>query len=91
MEHQTEEFVMSRFLVTLIFSLIAMSGLGMVIYGILIKPSGNEENRVVLGFQEPGEESVDILDDLGHEGMRHTEKETLDPGKYRSEPIEIKK
>ncbi len=82
---------MSRFLATLLFSLIAMSGLGMVIYGILIKPAGKEENRVVLGFQDSDEEGVDILDDLGHEGLRHSEKETLNPDKYRSEPIEMKK
>ena len=82
---------MSRFLVTLIFSLIAMSGLGMVIYGILIKQPEKDENRVVLGFQEPGEDCVDILDDLGHEGMRHAEKETLDREKYRPERIEMKK
>ena len=82
---------MSRFLATLIFSLIAMSGLGMVIYGILIKQPEKDENRVVLGFQESGEDGVDILDDLGHEGLRHAEKETLDPEKYRPEPIEMKK
>jgi hypothetical protein len=81
---------MSRFILTLLFSLIAMSGIGTVIYGVLMKSSEEEQEKVVLGFPDSSDLGHSILDDMGHEGMKLREKETFDPEKHKPESIDSK-
>jgi len=87
---------MSRFYLTLVFSAASLAGFGMILYGILAGPRQNREaNReaVTLGFFGSAEEPVGgILDlDMGHEGLKHREKEAFDPEKHKPEPIESTK
>jgi hypothetical protein len=83
---------MTRLYLTLVFAVVSLSGLGMILYGVL---SGRDrrfacEKNDVLGFADSADESAgfQLLDlDTGHEGLQHKEKEAFNPGKHKPEPI----
>ncbi|SPF35975.1 exported hypothetical protein [Syntrophobacter sp. SbD1] len=89
---------MIRLYLTVAFAAASLAGLGLILYGAL---TGSRQSprladpvtggSIDLGFA--GEESgVGILDlDIGHEGLKHREKEAFDPGRYKPEPIESRK
>ncbi len=88
---------MTRFCLTLVFSAASLTGFGLILYGML---AGSRRNRgsidggcVALGFSDSAEEpGVGIIDlDMGHEGLKHREKEPFDPNKHKPEPIGSKK
>lgn len=84
---------MTRLFFNLLFGMISLAGFGLIIYGLMLKPRRGleEEEKVTLGFGDPGE-STGFLDfDTGHEGLKHKEKETFDPDKHRPEVIETKR
>ena len=83
---------MSRLTLTLLFSCASAAGLGLIAYGLLAglrRGSGSHESRrLPLGFSDSADHPLEFLDlDMGHEGLKHREKERLDPGRYRPEPI----
>jgi hypothetical protein len=96
-EHEAEELFMSRLFLTLLFTLSAVSGLGLLIYGARLKPARNSEtpeveDGIVLEFSSVGEGAPDILElEKGPADMDFDEKKHFDPGKHLPEKIETKK
>jgi hypothetical protein len=88
---------MSHLFLTLIFSLLALTGFGLIVYGIRLKPArSNEtagnENDIVLEFSDVGGGSPEIIDlESGPDSIQFDEKKHFDPGKHRPEKIESKK
>jgi hypothetical protein len=87
---------MTRFCLTLVFSSASVAGFGLILYAIL---AGSRRNRdsvgpesVALGFSDSDGQPVEILDlDMGHEGLKHREKEPFNPDKHKPEPIGSRK
>jgi hypothetical protein len=47
---------------------------------------------VAAGFSDSAGEPGGVLDlDIGHEGLKHWEKEPFDPDKHKPEPLEARK
>ncbi len=83
---------MARFCLTLLFSATSVAGLGLVLYAIIAGRRRNRESvgeeSVAVGFSDSAEEPGGVLDlDIGHEGLKHKEKEPFDPDKHKPEPI----
>jgi hypothetical protein len=83
---------MTRFCLTLLFSATSVAGLGLVLYAILAGRPRNRESiggeSVEIGFSDSAGELGGVLDlDMGHEGLKHREKEPFDPDKHKPEPI----
>ncbi len=83
---------MTRLYLALVFAVLSLSGLGLILYGVLAGRNGRSacEKGDVLGFAGSPDESdgFQLLDlDTGHEGLQHKEKEAFNPGKHRPEPI----
>jgi hypothetical protein len=83
---------MTRFYLTLLFSATSVAGIGLVLYAILAgrrrncEPIGGES--VAVGFSDSAGKPGGVLDlDIGHEGLKHREKEPFDPDKHKPEPI----
>ncbi|MGA2400533.1 MAG: hypothetical protein ABSG91_02365 [Syntrophobacteraceae bacterium] len=81
---------MNRLYVALVFSAVSLAGFGLILYGMLTgrnrRPADGEE--AVLGFSDSVREPGGVLDlDIGHEGLKHKEKEAFDPEKHKPEPI----
>ncbi len=80
---------MTRFCVTFLFSAASVAGLGMILYALL---AGSRRNRESVGPESMTADSAvepgGVLDlDIGHEGLKHREKEPFDPDKHKPEPI----
>ena len=78
---------MTRLYLALVFSAVSLAGFGVILYGILAgrnrRPT--EGDDAVLGFSDAVKEPGGVLDlDIGHEGLKHKEKETFDPGKAQA-------
>ncbi len=87
---------MSRFCLTLLFSATSVAGLGLVLYALLAGYRRNREpigaGNVAAGLSDSAGEPCGVLDlDMGHEGLKHWEKEPYDPDKHKPEPIEARK
>ena len=88
---------MNRLILNLIFSLFSLSGLGLIVHGIRLKPVRDREaaesgDDIVLHFSGAAEGSSDILElEKGPEDMDFDQKKHFDPGKHRPEKIESKK
>lgn len=88
---------MSRLFLTLIFSLFSFTGIGLIVYGIRLKPAPNCEtgecgDDIVLEFSDTGEENSEILElKKGPDDMDFDQKKHFDPGKHRPEKIQTKK
>ncbi|MGA2938287.1 MAG: hypothetical protein ABSF52_14465 [Syntrophobacteraceae bacterium] len=83
---------MARICLTLLFSAISVAGLGLVVYAILAGRRRNRESisgeSVAVGFSDSAGEPGGVLDlDIGHEGLKHREKEPFDPDKHKPELI----
>jgi hypothetical protein len=83
---------MARFCLTLLFSATSVAGLGLVLYAILAGRRRNRESigeeSVAVGFSDSAGEPGGVLDlDIGHEGLKHREKEPFDPDKHKPDPI----
>ena len=83
---------MTRLYLALVFAVLSLSGLGMILYGVL---AGRDrscacEKGDVLSFADSPDDSAgfQLLDlDTGHEGLQHKGKEAFKPGKHKPEPI----
>jgi hypothetical protein len=88
---------MSGLFFTLMFSLSAVTGLGLIVYGATLKSAGNQDTPgtggdIVLQFSDAGEGSPQIFElEKGPDDMDFDEKKHFDPGKHRPEKIESKK
>jgi hypothetical protein len=83
---------MTRLYLALVFGVVSLSGLGMILYGVVAgrdrRSTGEKDD--VLGFSDSAEEPAgfQLLGlDTGHEGLQHKEKEAFNPGKHKPEPI----
>ncbi len=86
---------MTRFCLTLLFSATSVAGAALVLYAILAGSRGNQEcvggESVAAGFFDSPADSGGVLDlDIGHESLKHREKEPFDPDKHKPEPIEAR-
>jgi len=86
---------MTRFCLTLLFSTTSVAGAALVLYAILAGSHRNQEcnggESVAAGFFDSPSDSGGVLDlDIGHEGLKHREKELFDPDKHKPEPIEAR-
>jgi hypothetical protein len=85
---------MTRFCLTVLFSAISVTGLALVMFAILAgrrnrAPVGPES--LVEGLSDSAGEPGGVLDlDMGHEGLKHREKEAFDPDKHKPEPIDAR-
>ena len=88
---------MSRLLLTLMFSLLTVTGLGLIVYAARLKPARDHDTTgtgddIMLEFSDAGEGSSEILQlEKGPDDMDFDEKKHFDPGKHRPEKIESKK
>jgi len=88
---------MSRICLTLLFSAVSVAGLGLLLYALLAgrPPRGalrSGAGSVAAGLSDSAGEPGGVLDlDMGHEGLKHWEKEPFDPDKHKPEPIEARK
>ncbi|MGA3116657.1 MAG: hypothetical protein ABSF90_19730 [Syntrophobacteraceae bacterium] len=87
---------MTRFCMTLLFSATSVAGAALVLYAILAGSRRNDESIggecVAAGLFDSEGDPGGVLDlDMGHEGLKHREKEPFDPDKHRPEPIEARK
>jgi hypothetical protein len=88
---------MIRPLLTMLFSLSALTGLALIVYGIRLKPARVPETSpsgddIVLEFSGTGEGGLDIIElEKSSEDMKLDEKRHFDPGKHHPEKIAIKK
>jgi len=87
---------MTRFCLTLLFSATSVAGAALVLYAILAGSRPNRESiggqSVAAGLSDSAGEPGGVLDlDMGHEGLKHREKEPFDPDKHKPEPIEARK
>jgi hypothetical protein len=83
---------MTRFYLTVASLAASAAGAAMILYGTLTGPrdrKGEEEQAVKLAFSNSAADSGSaILDlDIGHEGLKHREKEPFDPDKHKPERI----
>ena len=81
---------MTRFYLAIAFSIASLTGLALILYGALAGSRRREDERAVaLGFSgAAGNEPTAVLDlDIGHEGLKHREKEPFDPDKHKPQPI----
>lgn len=81
---------MTRLYLALVFAVLSLSGLGLILYGVLAGRNGRPacEKGDVLGFSADESAGFQLLDlDTGHEGLQHKEKEAFNPGKHKPEPI----
>jgi hypothetical protein len=83
---------MTRFCLTMLFSATSVAGLGLVLYAFLAGRRRNRESiggqGVAAGLFDSAGEPGGVLDlDIGHEGLKHREKEPFDPDKHKPEPI----
>jgi len=81
---------MTRFYMSLLFSAVSLTGLGVTLYAIIgNRKSAEAKEEAPLGFFEStAEQASGILDiDTGHEGLKHSAKEPFDPEKHKSEPL----
>jgi len=82
---------MSRLFLTLMFSLLTVTGLGLIVYAARLKPARDHDTTgtgddIMLEFSDAGEGSSEILHDMDFDEKKH-----FDPGKHRPEKIESKK
>ncbi|MFZ0944722.1 MAG: hypothetical protein WB930_07255 [Syntrophobacteraceae bacterium] len=87
---------MSRFCLTMLFSVMSVAGLGLVLYALLAGGRRNSEpigaGSAAAGLCDSAGEPGGVLDlDIGHEGLKHWEKKTFNPDKHKPEPIEARK
>lgn len=85
---------MSQYYLTIIFAVISLTGLGLIIYGSMLKREEQPESiesEEVLAFSDSGESADRLFDDMGYEGLQHKEKEAFNPEKHRPEPLESRK
>jgi hypothetical protein len=88
---------MTRYYLTLVFAAASVAGFALILYAIL---TGSRPNRESTGDREDGravdlgfsgsvcERGAAILDlDMGHEGLKHREKEPFDPDKHKPQPV----
>ena len=82
---------MTRFYLLLAFAAASVTGFAMILYSILAgsRPSPAEAAGVDLSFSDSVTGSGPVLLDLdmGHEGLKHKEKEPFDPRKHKPQPI----
>lgn len=78
---------MTRFWMTMVFSVSSAAGLGLILYAILTGSgrnceSGDGKRAVRLGFSDSTLQPAGILDiDMGYEGLKHRGKRLFDPNK----------
>ncbi len=88
---------MSRFFLTMLFSVMSVAGLGLVLYGLLAgcPPRGASRSGAGSMGAGPGDSAGEpggVLDlDMGHEGLKNWEKKPFNPDKHKPEPIEARK
>jgi hypothetical protein len=87
---------MTRFYLTLFFSAASVAGAALVLYAILTGSRRNRESiggeTITAGLSDAAREPGMVLDlDIGHEGLKHREKEPFDPDKHKPESIEARK
>ena len=88
---------MSRFCLTMLFSVMSVAGLGLVLYALLAggrrrNSEPIEADRIGAGLGDSAGEPGGVLDlDIGHEGLKHWEKKPFNPDKHKPEPIEARK
>jgi hypothetical protein len=69
-----------------------VAGLALVLYAIMAgrrrNPESIGEESVAVGFSDSVAGPGGVLDlDIGHEGLKHREKEPFDPDKHKPDPI----
>jgi hypothetical protein len=89
---------MIRLFLTLMFSFLALAGFGLILYGITLKPTRNNEDtggggdEILLEFSGAREDGPEIIDlERGPDSMDLDEKKHFDPVKHRPEKIVLKK
>lgn len=87
---------MARLCLTLVFSAATAAGFGLILYALLGGSHRNRESMdagtLALGFSDSPLQPVEILDlDMGHEGLKHRDKEPFNPKKHKPEPVGSKK
>jgi len=85
---------MTRLLLTVVFSASCVAGFAMIVYAAISRRDRRApEHNVALCFSDsPETPAAGILDlDIGHEGLKHREKEPFNPEKHKPEPIESRK
>jgi hypothetical protein len=88
---------MTRFYLIVAFAAASVTGFVLILYAILTGSRANcgssfdsaEAAGVELGFSDPVSGSgPGLLDlDMGHEGLKHKEKEAFDPARHKPQPI----
>jgi hypothetical protein len=81
---------MTRIYLTILFSSVSVAGLCLIVYGLLTRSrrSAGSSGKEQLGFSDSPEHNFEFLDlDMGHEGLKHREKERFDPVRHRPEPL----
>ncbi|HYA40185.1 MAG TPA: hypothetical protein VEF34_02695 [Syntrophobacteraceae bacterium] len=82
---------MSRLYLAIVFSAVSLAGLAMILYAILTGSRRREESpaAVEVGFSGGAGSAGDAIFDLdiGHEGLKHREKEPFDPSKHKPLPL----
>lgn len=87
---------MTRLCLTVLFSTLSVAGLGLLLFAILAGCRRNREpigtESMASGISDSALEPGGVLDlDMGHEGLKHREKEPFDPDKHKPEPLDAKK
>lgn len=88
---------MIRPIFTLLFSLSALTGLGLIVYGMRLKSSRSgqtsvSDDDIVLEFSGAAEMDSEILElEKNSTGMEIDEKKHFDPGKHHPERIASRK
>ncbi len=87
---------MTEFWLEVGFTVLALSGLAMLIYGIRMKPRSDTETeggeQILLNFSGQPEEPPAVFDlEMNREAPTRVGKTAFDPEKHQPETIEIKK
>lgn len=87
---------MIRFYLTVVFSLFAMAGFGLILYGFRLKPhregSDDPDEPILLDFAGSTKETPGVFDlEMDRESLARGEKKAFDPQKHLPETIETLK